>query len=615
MQPRLEEDALVFTAGSAFPIDEVEAWWLCFDSLRLLDDELHKVDALLADLARPRLRARRVAGIENPARLQQYIKTSGWTPVDTRIRVSEVASLVKRLGGEQLYGADPTVPLRELIQNAADAVRARRILDKRDKDCGTITVRLTSSGDEHKIEVEDNGVGMSARVVVSALLDFGRSYWHTHEALEEFPGLMAGGFAPTGRFGVGFFSIFMWGDEVEVRTRRWDRPPEETHVLEFREGTRVRPILRAAESVERLNEGGTVVAVRLKKSPYASGGLFDIRGPRYYDTLGQLCAYVAPALDVTLCYEQDDVADGEGVAVAADDWLTLPSLELLERVWDTTDASAKEREVIQTLAANMSTIERDGIPLARICLLPREFFSLVSDFERGCITVGGLRASSSNQLGGVIAGETTVASRMHGIPLITAPESLAWAAEQADLVKATTTDEVILMEVAEVLHLLGGQTEDLPVAETAAGWLTANDLVTWASSKDEVLILEHSHLRTLRRNVGDIDLDERVIALTTYPPDLISEDIDTSRQWPGTPLPPELTSYWWRWDYYSLVGLMLLALAEAWSRDADELCEKLNERVHERYVERVIGVTSGVEIAAAVRPLSRATTRIELPSR
>src|SRR3546814_12347428 len=62
-----------------------------------------------------------------------------------RLQVSDVPRLVENLGGAKLYGDDPTVSLRELIQNAADAVQARRRFDERDSDYGLISVGLERS--------------------------------------------------------------------------------------------------------------------------------------------------------------------------------------------------------------------------------------------------------------------------------------------------------------------------------------------------------------------------------------------------------------------------------------------------------------------------------------
>jgi hypothetical protein len=133
-------ERLIFTSGRSFGVEDADAWWLGFDLIRLCDRELHQVDSLLQDMGV--LAARSVAGAEEPSRLKRYIPTRGWEPVDARVQVSDVATLVRRLGGEQLYGDDDKhAPFREVIQNASDAIRARRFLEKRGDDWGDITVR------------------------------------------------------------------------------------------------------------------------------------------------------------------------------------------------------------------------------------------------------------------------------------------------------------------------------------------------------------------------------------------------------------------------------------------------------------------------------------------
>src|SRR5262249_44941631 len=69
------------------------------------------------------------------------------------------------------------------------------------------------------IEVRDNGIGMSEALLVGPLLDFGTSYWNSPLMSREHPGLASSGFEPQGQYGIGFFSVFMWGGEVKVVTR------------------------------------------------------------------------------------------------------------------------------------------------------------------------------------------------------------------------------------------------------------------------------------------------------------------------------------------------------------------------------------------------------------
>jgi hypothetical protein len=138
-----------------------------------------------------RFAVRGISKVESPERLAEAIQTDDWLPVEASIRVSSVASLAQKLGGKQLYGDSELVPLRELIQNAADAVRARRLLDGKPATWGDIIVRIGKDGEQNVLEVEDNGLGMSKAVLTGPMLDFGVSYWGSHLMREEHPGLLS----------------------------------------------------------------------------------------------------------------------------------------------------------------------------------------------------------------------------------------------------------------------------------------------------------------------------------------------------------------------------------------------------------------------------------------
>lgn len=227
----------------------------------MVDAELRQVDNLSADLGRDRFAARGVLGAEHPQLLANYIPTEGWLPVDASVKATDIATLIQKLGGRELYGDDGTVPLRELIQNATDAVRARRVLEGRDATWGDVIVRLGKDDDGPWIEVQDNGVGMSQGVLTGPFLDFGTSFWSTPDAVREFPSLLSAGFESTGKYGIGFFSVFMWAERVRVTTRRHDEAKGNTRVLEFQDAVKSRPLLRPAKKEEFLRDGGTIVRV------------------------------------------------------------------------------------------------------------------------------------------------------------------------------------------------------------------------------------------------------------------------------------------------------------------------------------------------------------------
>jgi Histidine kinase-, DNA gyrase B-, and HSP90-like ATPase len=482
-QPVPRGDQLRFSSGESFPVEQAEAWWLCFDSLRLLDSELTAADSLLQAKGLPRLRARSVEGARDPLELARFIRPEGWEPVDARIEVSNVMRLVERLGGRTLYseGGEDAVPLRELLQNASDAVRARRALQPGFE--GSVEVWVSADLDE--ITVRDDGVGMDADVLTGALLDFGRSLWESEELASVHPGLQAAGFEPTGKFGIGFFSVFMWADRVEVVSRARYLGEDGTHVLVFPDGLDRRPLLRRAEPDERLMEPGTFVRLRVREGEQKGLrkllGVESKLGPTPYgpDPLTERLALglrrLAPAFEVDLSAALGD--DEPQAVLAGGDWKSMNPDDLMERLYpdrvDEDVAGAFERATLLGSA--------DG-PSGRIA------FTVRYGQPSHCVLVaGGLRVGTAGELVGLLSVDQFSAARFDGRIAASPEEIAAWATDQANI--GETAMRPCLELAARVLSL-GGDSGPTPLAECRDGGLTRDMIVSWVGDRQRVLLID-----------------------------------------------------------------------------------------------------------------------------
>jgi hypothetical protein len=468
-RPHLELDAVVFTAGQPFGREDADAWWLAFDTLNAVDRELNEVDQLLQSRGKEVLKARRVKGAGSPEMMARTLATKGWRPVDARLQVSDVPRIVENLGGAKLYGDDPTVSLRELIQNAADAVQARRRFDDRELDYGLISVGLEERDDGTWLLVEDNGIGMSELVLTGPLLDFGTSFWRSPLVIDEFPGLMAAGMTAIGRFGIGFFSIFMLGSEVRVYSRRCDRGVDDGRLLEFRDGAGSRPILSPADPKDLPRDGGTRVEVKLNQPPEAKRGLLASRSYNKEPLdLGRVVAAVAPNLDVALCLR----GEKSHPLVEPGDWLTMPENNLLVRLDPMTKLSGKGADENQSRLRTLAGA--DGQVYGRAAIWP-ERYSTFFDSSGGWITIAGLRANRMRNVQGVLLGEAVTAARDAASPVVDAETLARWASEQAQLITQTVEDEEIQAKAAEVVLECGGQINGLKIVKWGADWLNSQE--------------------------------------------------------------------------------------------------------------------------------------------
>ncbi|MEM9997515.1 MAG: hypothetical protein AAF809_07415 [Bacteroidota bacterium] len=154
--------------------------------------------------------------------------------------------IVQLLLGESLYG-DPSLCLRELLQNALDAVQLRDLrlqaLKHDDVRTGKLVepvdpLEATLDSPEEKLEIEvtwghdpasnqdfirvtDHGVGMTRETLEEHFTNVGKSYYrspdfNSEKALLRKYGLFA---TPISHFGIGILSCFMIADRLHVRTR------------------------------------------------------------------------------------------------------------------------------------------------------------------------------------------------------------------------------------------------------------------------------------------------------------------------------------------------------------------------------------------------------------
>lgn len=587
-QPRLESEYLVYTSKSSFSTEEFNSWWLCFDTLKMIDRELRDVDSILSDTVRPRLKAKGVAAINNIHLLTKLIGTDGWKPIDTKIRVGNVAKLVKNLGGEQLYGKDLLVPLRELIQNACDAIRARRLLEDEDNDWGKVIVRSGKDSLGQYIEVEDNGVGMSVNVLSGPFLDFGSSFWGSNMMHEELPGLDSKGFTSTGKFGVGFFSAFMWGEKIKVTTRRYEDARQDTKVLEFQDGLSRRPLLRDAKEEEYIRNGGTKIRVYFSDSKDYQK-LFSNSLDKKIE-LSDIIEELCPTVNVTIACED---AHSEKIVIKANDWLTLSGDDFIKRAMGLkkyTDLSDDERNQLNILSKNIKNI------CSNEKVIGRGFIASLEDSQRrfwdravkGTVTVGGFKASKMTGILGLFIGKEARASRDIGIPYAEGKILQEWATEQAELLKEQFSNPELQVGVSRCIRVLGGDTKDLVIAECKVGYINKVDFLEKIKDKHkEIIIISNSGFSLLKRDYGDIELLDNVFVVD-----------------PG--ISPIISFYQWidwpdhsqdRFHAFSLQGILEETFADMWNISLETLFEISDISTDDKHYTRVIGHTlDGTEV-------------------
>lgn len=192
--------------------------------------------------------------------------------------------LLELFSGTELYGS-PLIAVRELLQNAFDAVREQiaylRLRQPDPADPGhehtlgklhRVELRFDLSEDGAWLICSDSGVGMTKAIIRDHFLVSGTP--RRHEVLDLERRCKRAGFSlgRTGKFGIGVLSYFMLADRVSLSTRRSQEPDDQDRTgWHFEtEGVGAFGELRGEEAIQH----GTVVRLHLR-SEHTTGSLTD----------------------------------------------------------------------------------------------------------------------------------------------------------------------------------------------------------------------------------------------------------------------------------------------------------------------------------------------------
>ncbi|CAA2141967.1 ATP-binding protein [Hyphomicrobium sp. ghe19] len=498
-QPTRVADKIVYSSGQPFTVSEAPSWWLCYDTLRMIDVELRNCNAILEDASSASFEAKYVSGVESPKLLARHVRVSGWSPIDAEVRVSDPVRLARTLGGKNLYGDDPVPPIRELLQNAVDAVKVRRKQEDRANLWGNVKVSIEpDASGQVWLLVDDNGVGMSERVMTGPLIDFGNSLWSSDLLQEEFPGLMSKGIDPVGKFGIGFFSVFMLGKHIKVISRKYNTGDADTRVLEFDDLSH-RPLMRAAQVGELPRDFNTRIAVKLEpkainKVSQRPSSVRDLNSytPPMDDRLLELIAGV----DVEI--ELSNKLTGREITHHAE-WQTTNPETFLSEVLATQEENER-RELIRIHAPLVRTLKdcNDHV-VGRAAMLLKGRNSYRT--PQPLVSVGGfcysgvyasrlyVGSSSMSRIAGLLRGTTDDVSRATAWATVDEKTMGAWASEQGKLIDRSKFRVKDLVGFSRRILSVGGDPGELKFGYAGGTFQDFSEFRNLVRANEEIYVL------------------------------------------------------------------------------------------------------------------------------
>jgi molecular chaperone HtpG len=179
--------------------------------------------------------------------------------MSTREFQTEVSQLL-HLIVHSLY-SHPEIFLRELVSNASDALDKLKYLTLTEEPYKSLTfeprIDLELDEEQHKLTVSDTGIGMNDEDLASHLGTIARS--GTKNFLSSLSGDAKRDSNLIGQFGVGFYSVFMVSDRVEVVSRKAGEERAWRWTSDGKSGFEIEPAERAQQGTTvtlYLNEDG-----------------------------------------------------------------------------------------------------------------------------------------------------------------------------------------------------------------------------------------------------------------------------------------------------------------------------------------------------------------------
>ena len=171
----------------------------------------------------------------------------------------EQDNILKLLVGHTLYN-DSSVVVRELTQNAIDAIKLQRILEKGKKKGsykGKITIEWDSTN--RTLSFCDNGTGMTISDIENYLLKVGASKYRQKQFQETYKE-----FNPISRFGIGLLTCFMVANDVDIETNSTDAEEVSFLCLRNVNGKYLLKKKPKSQACQYIKDHGTIIKLHIR---------------------------------------------------------------------------------------------------------------------------------------------------------------------------------------------------------------------------------------------------------------------------------------------------------------------------------------------------------------
>jgi len=184
----------------------------------------------------------------------------------------------------------------------------------------------------------------------------------------------------------------------------------------------------------------------------------------------------------------------------------------------------------------------------------------------GTLTVGGLYAGAMSGITGILTGKVIRTSRDEAIPYASAETISEWASEQAKLVPNLYREPEVLMECAQFICMLGGDTGDLPIAYYQGKWMSFSDLQAAKNLPDEICLVDPYMIEEYEQIEGFRPLPNIIVGEYSGIPEILGFNRFSNREWPKLNKPgyEHFSLSFRRFFIFNLSGRVIEAIFQNW---------------------------------------------------
>lgn len=171
----------------------------------------------------------------------------------------EQDNILNLLVGHTLYN-DSSVVVRELTQNAVDAIRLQKLIySKKGKNSYRGEVLIEWNSQERTLIFYDNGTGMTFYDIENYLLKVGASKYRDKDIAKKYSE-----FSPISRFGIGILTCFMVANDIDIETN--PNNSEETNIICLRNlcGSYLLKKKQKSAAHQYIKKHGTIIKLHIK---------------------------------------------------------------------------------------------------------------------------------------------------------------------------------------------------------------------------------------------------------------------------------------------------------------------------------------------------------------